>query len=244
MTIRFLPAGDTGLVVEFGDRIDRALSARVLFLAERMRKARIEGISEVVPTFRSLMVIYDPLVTGRKIVEGEVRKLLDQKGTVREKIRLWHVPTCYDEACAPDLNEVAEKTGMTTAEVVKRHSTTRFHVYTLGFVPGFPYMGDVPQDLALPRRHNPRVRVPAGSVAIAMNMTCVYPLETPGGWHLIGRTPIRLFDERAEHPALFSPGDAVRHEPVSFAEYERIREAVARADYVVPSDEIAAGGVS
>lgn len=239
-SVRFLPAGDTALVVEFGDRIDRELSERVLRLGAQVRAARLTGVIETVATFRSLLVHYDPLRTSNTQLVIAIQGLLDEGGTEAQPRRLWRIPACYEPACAPDLAEVAERTGLTTAEVIRLHSSCRLHVYMIGFVPGYPYMGDLPPALVLPRRTDPRVRVPAGSIAIATSMTAIYPIESPGGWHLIGTTPVRLFDPGAAQPALLSPGDAVQFEPVSVSELERLRTAVAAGDYSVPCEVITA----
>jgi KipI family sensor histidine kinase inhibitor len=237
--VRFLPAGDKALVVEFGDRVERALSERVLRLAERLKQLRLEGVLETLPTFRSLLVRYDPLQTSGSALEKAIEAHLADQSTAREQARLWQIPACYDRRCAPDLDEVAERTGLTTDEVVARHSGTRFLVYVVGFAAGFPYMGDLPPELVLPRRSDPRVRVPAGSIAMATTLTGIYPLESPGGWHLIGASPIRLFDPAWERAALLRPGDFANFEPVDFAEYERIRAAVERNEYDVPFTTVA-----
>ena len=226
MTARFLVSGDTALVVEFGERIDREVSAEVLGLAARVRDAGLSGVIELVPTFRSLMVHYDPLRTSG----AELRKAIEPmlSGATRHvQPRLWRVPVCYDDELAPDLAEVAERTGRTPAEVVALHSAVPYHVYMVGFLPGYPYMGDLPAPLVLPRRSDPRVRVPPGSVAIATTITAIYPFESPGGWHLIGTTPFRIFDARWNPPALFAPGDAVIFEPIPRPAFDALRDAVA-----------------
>jgi KipI family sensor histidine kinase inhibitor len=238
--VRFLPAGDKALLVEFGETIERALSERVLRLAERIKELRLNGVIETLPTFRSLLVRYDPLQTSGATLENEISAHLEDAGSAHDEVRLWHIPACYDRRCAPDLDEVAERTGLTSDEVVVRHSGTRFLIYVVGFAAGFPYMGDLPSELVLPRRADPRVRVPAGSIAMATTLTGIYPLESPGGWHLIGAAPIRLFDPNWERPALLRPGDFAKFEPVDFAEYERIRAAVERNDYDVPFTMVAA----
>jgi KipI family sensor histidine kinase inhibitor len=234
MNVRFLSSGDTAIVVEFGDRIDRILSDRVLKLSTQVRAANLPGVVETVPTFRSLMVHYDPLITDSVSLIRVIEKLLHRKSGETGQMKLWRVPACYATTHAPDLAEVAERTGLFAEEVVRLHSSTRFHIYMIGFVPGYPYMGDLPEPLTLPRRADPRTRVPAGSIAIATNMTAIYPLESPGGWHLIGTTPIRLFNPYWPRPALFSPGDAVRFEPITVREFESIRAAVAADTYQVP----------
>ena len=240
MDARFLPAGDTALVVEFGDAIDPALSERVLALAGRIRGAALSGVIDTVPTFRSLMVHYDPTATSGAQVAADIRALIDGAHSSRGQRRLWRLPACYAAPCAPDLEKVAQRTGLRSADVVERHADTRFHVYMIGFVPGYPYMGDLPAELCLPRRADPRTRVPAGSIAIASCLTAVYPIESPGGWHLIGATPVCLFDTSSERPSLLAPGDAVRFEPISFDEHEAIRAAVAAGRYACASEEIEA----
>jgi KipI family sensor histidine kinase inhibitor len=240
MNVRFLSAGDRALVVEFGDQVDRALSERVLHLEAIIRSSGLDGIVETVPTFRSLMVYYDPLLTSRAALERALAGLLDRENSSRSGASLWHVPACYEGEFAPDLPEVARLTRLTTEEVVALHSGTQFHVYMLGFLPGFPYMGDLPEKLALSRRAEPRLRVPAGSISIATSLTAIYPYESPGGWHLIGVTPIRLFDAERSRPALLAPGDAVRFQPINRESFVSIREAAENRGYEVTSTPLAA----
>ena len=237
--MRFLPAGDTAVIVEFSDRIDRVVSDRVLRLSALVRAANLPGVVETVPTFRSLLVHYDPLATESASVTVAIKNLLDSSRGEAKPVTLWRIPACYAASHAPDLAEVAQRTGLSASDVIRLHSGTRYHVYMIGFVPGYPYMGDLPAPLSLPRRADPRVRVPAGSIAIATTMTAIYPLESPGGWHLIGATPVRLFDARWQKPALFGPGDAVQFEPIAPAEFDAIRAAVAADAYAVPSETIA-----
>ena len=237
--MRFLSAGDRALVVEFGDRIDRALSNEVLRLDASVRSSRLPGLVETVPTFRSLMVHYDPVATTFADLERAITSLLDRQPGPRAAATLWRLPVCYENSFAPDLGEVATRTGLAPSEVVARHSGTSYHVYMLGFLPGFPYLGDLPHRLALPRRADPRLRVPAGSVSIATTLTAIYPYESPGGWHLIGATPIRLFDPERPRPALLAPGDIVQFEPISSASFAAIRKAVDCSDYSIAGEPIA-----
>jgi KipI family sensor histidine kinase inhibitor len=223
--IRFLPAGDTALVVEFGNRIDRSLSERVLRLGERIRESRLAGVTETVATFRSLLVHYDPLATSAAALREGIANLLDDRAADARPRRRFLVPACYEPECAPDLDEVASRSGLSREQVIAAHSGQDYHVYSIGFLPGYAYMGDVVPQLALPRRTDPRVRVPPGSIAIAAGMTGIYPIESPGGWHLIGATAVKLFDPGWEEPSLFRPGDAVRFVPVSRDAYERARAA-------------------
>jgi KipI family sensor histidine kinase inhibitor len=238
---KILPAGDTALVVEFGEGVDRRLSQRVLSLARRLNQAKtedkIDGMIETVPTFRSLMVYYDPLVLPAASLTACIDELMKGLRLTEDAGRVWRLPVCYDASLAPDLGEVATRTALSPAQVVERHSAVTYHVYMLGFLPGQAYMGDVPAELSLARRDTPRVKIPAGSLAIAMNMTCIFPLQTPCGWHLIGRSPIPLWDSRPGSGALLAPGDQVTFSPVSVREYESLLARAADGTLkIVPSE--------
>ena len=224
----FRPAGDTGLVVEFGEHIDRAVSRRVVALQTRIRAACLPGVIETVSTFRSLLIHLDPDATSVERVQDAVAALLEGLEVEDIAPRGWIIPVCYEAAFAPDLLAVADRCGLTPSRVVEIHSSNAYHVYMIGFLPGLPYMGDLAQQLVLPRLVEPRLRVPPGSIAIATTLTTIYPLESPGGWHLIGRTPVKLFDIGRVPPALLNPGDKVGFTPISsskFAELESLVEA-------------------
>jgi inhibitor of KinA len=236
--MRFLSAGDRALVVEFGAVIDRALNSAVLRLAATIDLASIPGVVEMVPTFRSLLIHYDPLVTRRADLEQTIAGLLDEVPELRRPARLWHIPFCAEQGFAPDLAEVARLTRLAKADVVALHGSVRYHVYMLGFLPGFPYLGDLPAALSLPRRADPRLRVPAGSIAIATSLTAIYPYESPGGWHLIGTTPVRLFDAARALPALLAAGDAVQFEPIDGTAFAAIRRSVERGEHIVESEPL------
>jgi inhibitor of KinA len=225
---KFLNSGDTALLVEFGDRVDRQLSALVLALDERLAATKLPGVVETVPTLRSLTIHYDPTVTAHDGLRARIQTMLAGLEGRQAQGRSWTVPVCYDPAVGPDMDDVAKRAGRAAKAVAELHASGRYRVYMLGFLPGQPYMGDLPEALHLPRRENPRTAVPPGSVAIATTMTTVYPLESPGGWHLIGRTPVRLFDASREPPVLLAPADDVMFKPISLAEFERL-EASARA---------------
>jgi inhibitor of KinA len=237
---RLLPAGDTALSVEFGDSVDRSLSALVLALARRLAEAKIPGVVECVPTFRSLMIYYDPLLLPYAALAARIGKLTQNLRAGETAGRSWRLPVCYDESVAPDLADVAARTTLTPAQVIELHSAARYHVYMLGFLPGQPYLGDVASELALSRRQSPRMKIPAGSVAIAMRMTCIFPAETPCGWHLIGRCPVPLWDFTRDAAApLLAPGDTVGFTPVSLREYEDLlARAAAGSLAVTPSNDI------
>lgn len=233
-----LPAGDTALVVEFGDHIERRLSSWVLALARRLTEARINGVVETVPTYRSLIVHFDPLVVSTSSLMTRVVDLMRGLQLKQSIGRHWYLPACYDPAIAPDLDDVAGRTGLSPAQVVDLHSSTTYHVYMLGFLPGMAYLGDVPAELGLPRRTTPRLHVPAGSLAIATTMTCVYPLDTPAGWHLIGRSPVPFWERRPVIKTLLAPGDRVTFSPVSLPEFEELTaKAAAGVLHIEPVEE-------
>lgn len=223
----FLDAGDTALIVEFGRDIDRRSSAMVIDLAARLAAADIPGVVETVPTFRSLMVHYDPVQLSAAEIKRRIKPMLDGLQATERPGRKWLLPACYHSELGLDLAEVAQRTKLPIDDVVRIHSETVFHIYMLGFLPGFPYMGDLPQALALPRRETPRVRVPKGAVSIAMSMSCIYSLESPGGWHVLSITPAPLWDPRRENAGLLAAGDKVQFEPVARDVYESLQ---ARAD--------------
>ncbi|MEM6678393.1 MAG: 5-oxoprolinase subunit PxpB [Pseudomonadota bacterium] len=240
-TPRFLPFGDAALIVEFGTEKDRALSAAVLALDARIADDPPAGVVETAPSFRSLLVQFDPLATDGPAVEAAIRRLLADPTTAGAgTARLWHLPACYEGERAPDLDAVAERAGLSPAGVIDLHAGRDHHVYMIGFLPGCPYMGDLPSAIDFPRRSDPRTAVPAGSVAIAVGLTVIYPVASPGGWHLIGRTPVRLFDPAAARPALLAPGDAVRFEPMAPSAYAEI-EAAAQAGEWQPESAPRAG---
>ncbi len=237
--MRFLSVGDRALTAEFGNAIDRELSRKVLRLDHIIRGERLPGVVETVPTFRSLTLHYDPAVTSRADLERIITGLLGECETAIAAARLWRIPVCYAGEYAPDLDDVARRTGLAPADVVAMHSGVRYHVYMLGFLPGFPYMGDLPPQLALPRRADPRVRVPAGSIAIATSLSAIYPYDSPGGWHLIGATPIRFFDPARDPPSLLAAGDAVQFEPIEPDAFTAIKRAVDNGGYTVESALVA-----
>ncbi len=150
--------------------------------------------------------------------------------------RNWTIPACYDPQVAPDIDAVARRTGLAAATVAELHASVRYTVYTLGFLPGLPYMGALPEPLRLPRLETPRTVLPPGSVGIAMSMSVIYPLESPGGWHLIARTPVALFDTRRSSPVLLSPSDTVTFRAVPLPEFERLKEAVAAGTWDIEPD--------
>jgi inhibitor of KinA len=233
---RFLAVGEQGLAVELGEDIDEEVNARVHLLAEAVRRELTADVLEAVPTYRSLLLFFDPLRTRRSWLVARVEALLAALpvGRVRAQGRLVRVPVCYGGDLGPDLEFVARHNGLTPPEVIAAHGAVEYRVYMLGFTPGFPYLGGMSPRIAAPRLDRPRPRIPAGTVGIAGRQTGIYPLESPGGWRLIGRTPLRLFDATRAEPFLVAAGDRVRFDAVDLETYHdlerRMREGVAGAE--------------
>ena len=220
---RIVPAGDSALIVEFEERIDPAINARAIALADSLQAAAIAGVRDVVPTYRSVAVFFDPLRTNYDTllerIERDAGRPAPDAARQAEPLR---IPVCYGGDLGPDLGAVAAFGGISADEVIALHASATYRVFMLGFVPGFAYMGIVDARIAAPRHSTPRVRVPAGSVGIAGVQTGIYPTETPGGWQLIGRTPVKPFDANRAQPFLMKGGDAVRFYAIDRAEYERL----------------------
>jgi KipI family sensor histidine kinase inhibitor len=212
---RIVAAGDSGLLVELPPSIDPATSGRVLALARAIRERHGSSVRDLVVGYCSLTVYFDPLAIDTEWLESAIRNAAGDVGESPEANgAVVDVPVCYGGDLGPDLTDVAQTAGCSEEEVVALHSGTIYRVYVVGFVPGFPYMARVDPRLALPRRSSPRPKVPAGSVAIAAGQTGIYPAETPGGWHLIGRTPVKPYDPSRAEPFLFKAGDRVRFYPI------------------------------
>lgn len=217
-----VPAGDAALVVEFEERIDPTVNERAIALAETLERRRIAGVRDVVPTFRSVTVYFDPLRTDvTKLSEELASAAADSVPPRRTPFVPVRVPVCYGGDLGPDLATVAAFGRMTEADVAALHASRPYRVFMLGFVPGFAYMGTVDRRIAAPRLATPRIRVPALSVAIAGEQTGIYPMETPGGWLVIGRTTVTPFEPRRSRPFLFGPGDLVEFYSIDRAEYDR-----------------------
>ncbi len=221
---RFLPAGDSALTVEFGNRIAIPLNRKVRALALAIEKAALPGVIEVVPTYRSLTIYYGPLSLSLADLRREVEGLLERlEDILLPPPRLVTIPTVYGGEYGQDLPFVAKHCGLTGEEVIRMHTRPTYHVYMLGFTAGYAYLGGMPKRLTTPRLPSPRLRVPAGSVGVGGNQTGVYPVESPGGWRLIGRTPLTLFDPSWEVPVLIRPGDQVKFVRITPDEFKAHR---------------------
>ena len=222
--MRIRAQGEGGVVVELGEAIDPAVNARVHVMSRAIRDRLGADVLEVVPSYRSLLVIHDPLAVPRDRLVERIRALADEveRAPAPAARRVVRIPTRYGGVHGPDLAEVARLAGLDEDEVVRRHAAPVYLVHFLGFTPGFPYLGGLDPGLATPRLDSPRARIPAGSVAIGGVQTGIYPVESPGGWRLVGRTPLRLFDPRLDVPFLLAPGDGLRFVPVDDATYDAL----------------------
>ena len=229
---RFLPLGDAALMVEFGHTIDPELNARVIAYTEAIRAQRWDGVLDVVPTYCSATIHVDPLILDVDTLMDRVRQISQTHSAQKRSSGKHHtIPVLYGGEFGPDLEGLAAFAKLPVPEAIRLHASISYRVYMLGFSPGFPYLGSVPPPLAMPRLATPRTTVPAGSVGIAERQTGIYPTATPGGWRIIGRTPIQLYRPNSSAPFLLSPGDLVQFKSVGPREYDRLcREEHADAD--------------
>ncbi|GHV86017.1 allophanate hydrolase [Spirochaetia bacterium] len=217
------PAGDCALAVEFGQAILPELNDKVHALAGSLRQKPVAGINGLVPSYASLLVYFDPLkISSRALAARIKRRLAKLSRTGRTAGKTVRIPVCYEGAFSPDMENVSQHTGLSPAEIIERHSKPVYRIYMMGFLPGFPYLGGLDPVLETPRLANPRTVVPAGAVGIGGFQTGIYPLDSPGGWQLIGRTPLRPWDPYRAEPFLYQSGDNIVFYPVNTAEYERI----------------------
>ncbi|MFI5230356.1 MAG: 5-oxoprolinase subunit PxpB [Gemmatimonadales bacterium] len=224
--MRFTPLGDQAVTVTFGTTIDEATHRRVRAAAARLDAARVGGIVDLAPAFASIAVHYDPMRVAagpgspyERIVSTLERVLTDLRADALPTPREVEIPVCYGNELGPDLEDVAKRHGLTPDDVVRLHSGASYLVYMVGFMPGFAYLGGLPEAIATPRRSTPRTSVPAGAVGIGGRQTGVYPLVSPGGWNLIGRTPVAVFDIAREPATLVATGDRVRFRAISPTEF-------------------------
>jgi KipI family sensor histidine kinase inhibitor len=227
--VSFLPAGDLAVAVELEDEISTAVSERVRALDFLITEKHLPGVTETVPSFRSLLVYYDPRAVSYEALREAIAALVPQASSaVLPAARHVELPCCYDDpSLGFELVAAAERLGLTASDLIRLHSEAEYLVYFLGFAPGQPYMTGMPSELTIPRLETPRTRTPPGSVGIGGTQCCIYSVESPGGFWVLGRTPLSIYDPRASDPILLRAGDRVRFRPVERAEYDDVAAAVA-----------------
>jgi len=221
----FLLMGDRGLLLEFGDEISPDVNEKARRMTLAIQAEAIEGIVEMVPTYRSLLVLYNPLILSIDDLKKRLERI--EKGLPQTSFpepKLTRIPVLYGGSYGPDLEDIAKYHKISSEEVIQLHCSKPYFIYMIGFMPGFPYMGELPEGLITPRLKTPRLSVPAGSVAIAQRQTGIYPMESPGGWQIIGRTPVKLFNPEREPPALLQMGDLVQFYPIGEKEFGSWKE--------------------
>ncbi len=232
-------AGDTGLVLDFGDKIDACINQHVLKIADQLGDLALAGIHETVPSFRSLLIQYDPAIVSATALVASIRQLAARDEIVPAAKRLWRLPVCYDKTLAQDISALAEQVGLSESSVVEAHSSRTYSIYMLGFLPGQPYLGDLAPELRVARRKNPRLKVPGGSVGVATSLTSIFPMETPSGWHLIGRTPVALWHQPVDLGPLLAPGDQVVFEPIDLDSFVSLAARAAAGSLQITPTTIA-----
>jgi inhibitor of KinA len=219
--VQIFHMGDRGLLLEFGDEISQEINEKVRRMAFAIQSEALPGILETVPTYRSLLILYNPLILPVTALKKRVESI--EQGLQQSPLpepKLIRIPVVYGGKFGPDLESVAEYHHSVPDEIIRLHCSRAYLIYLIGFMPGFPYMGELPEGLMTPRLKTPRLSVPAGTVAIAQKQTGIYPMDSPGGWQLLGRTPVRMFDPRKNPPAYLRMGDRVQFYPISKKEFE------------------------
>jgi inhibitor of KinA len=225
------PLGDRALTIELGKAINEPTHEQVIQLYHQLLQNPIPFVTDIIPAYCSISLVYEPVLihkahphlTAFQQISNQLIVRMEQPGKKQFSNRLVQIPVCYTPLLGPDLGEVAGHAGIDVNELIRLHTERTYKVYMIGFLPGFPYMASVNEKLRMPRKASPRQHVPAGSVGIAGEQTGIYPLESPGGWQLIGQTPLLLFDVSEENPCLLQPGDEVIFNPISLAEFHAIK---------------------
>lgn len=256
--ISYLNAGDSAVIVEFGNEISKDINTQIrnltYALAPMERRGALEqedsdichthgkcrsgdfidGIVEIIPTYRSIAIVFDPMAITRAEVIEAVERICDSARTIPDiPVRIIEIPVCYGGKYGEDMCTVSRHTGLSETEIVSRHSGVDYLVYMLGFAPGFAYLGGMDEKLATPRLASPRLRIEAGSVGIAGNQTGFYPIPSPGGWQIIGRTPLKLYDPAAQPPVFVKAGDYIRFVSIGESEFQEIQTMVEKGKYIV-----------
>lgn len=230
--IRILTAGDSALLIEFGKEINPETNRKITAIVQLMREQHIEGIVDVLPAFCSLLINYDPRVLSYEELKERMENLLKMETkTETTRKRIFEIPVCYGGEYGPDIDNIAEHAGLSVNEVIKIHSSKDYLIYMLGFLPGFTYLGGLDERIHTPRLASPRLTIRAGSVGIGGSQTGIYPLDSPGGWQLMGLTPVRTYDPERQTPILVEAGDYIRFIPIDEEEFLRIQKLVEKGKY-------------
>lgn len=242
---RYIVAGDQSLVIEFGNSITPEINAKIRSMVRILDKEKIKGIYEIVPTYRSILILYKPLIIT---FDDLVKKLKNIENSLKDsdvsEITIVELPTVYGGKYGPDLEFVAKHNNLTPEEVIDIHTSRDYLVYMLGFTPGFSYLGGMSEKIETPRLQNPRTKIPAGSTGIAGKQTGIYPIDSPGGWQLIGKTPVELYTPFEDPPVLLNAGNYVRFIPIDEEEYLEIIEKIKKNEYqinIIKGGEICEG---
>lgn len=232
--VKYLIAGDRALVVEFGDKIEEQVNSKIRSLTVAIEQEGIIGINETIPTYRSLMVIYDPMIMELGELISVLKSIILKMHELElPGAKVIEIPTLYGGEYGPDIEFVAKHNKISIDEVIKIHTDREYLIYMIGFTPGFPYLGGMSDKIEAPRLQNPRTKIPVGSVGIAGKQTGIYPVESPGGWQLIGRTPVKLYDPCREDPVLLNAGDYIKFVSIDENEYKNIEDLEREGKYKV-----------
>lgn len=240
--IKYLPCGENAIVIEFGNEISKEINAKIRKMMLEIEKEQWKGILEIIPTYRSVLLQYDPFLWTYKEILGKLNTfVLDSHGEEEEEVNLIEIPTLYAGEFGPDIDFVSEHTKLSVKEIIERHTAVDYLVYMLGFIPGFTYLGGMDESLATPRLKTPRLQILPGSVGIAGSQTGIYPSLSPGGWQIIGRTPLSLYDSTKNPPVFIQAGDYIRYVSIDQDEYARIEKEVKEGSYEVKIQKVNRG---
>lgn len=230
--IKLLTAGDSSILLQFGNTIDPAINRKIAATVQLMREQHINGVTDVIPAFCSLLINYDPRVISYEQIKCRMEALVKIDVTAGDtRKRVFEIPVCYGGEYGPDIQNIADHAGLSVEEVIQIHTSRDYLIYMLGFLPGFTYLGGLDERIHTPRLANPRIRIPAGSVGIGGSQTGIYPMDSPGGWQLMGMTPVKTYDPDREVPILVEAGDYIRFVAIDEDEFHRIKELVDKNEY-------------
>lgn len=231
---KYIPCGDKSLLVEFGNSISPEINSKIRSFVLTLGKKEIEGIEELIPTYRSILISYNPLIIKYRELVNKLEYIEENlEESSYTKVRIFEIPTVYGGEYGPDIDYVADYNNLSVKEVIDIHTSKPYLIYMLGFTPGFTYLGGMSEKIETPRLEKPRTKIPAGSTGIAGMQTGIYPIDSPGGWQLIGRTPVKLYNPYEEPPVLLSTGDYVQFVKISENEFLTIKDLVEKGEYKI-----------